>query len=92
MKLAKFLENTGVSPYEFAQSCGLAPTVIYKVIKEEKDIFLSVAVRISRSTNWVVRPEELISEKSINKKIKRPANSLKEKKKRLVKAKTKDGT
>lgn len=78
MKLIKFLEENGIAPYELAQSAGVAPSVMYKLINEEGDIFLSVAVRISRSTNWVVRPEELLADKIIEKRIKRPSSRLAE--------------
>lgn len=68
MKLAEYLEKSGLSINQFAIKCGIDKSTLSKFLREPKDLLLSAAVRISNATGGQVKTDELLYEEVYNKK------------------------
>jgi len=68
MKLKEFIDQWGISINKFAIKSKVAPATIRKLIASDgsKDVGLSVALKIERASNNMVKCEDLISEDLIN--------------------------
>ena len=83
MKLINYLNKAKVYASELARRANVSNTLISQILSQDKDILLSMAIKISRATNGEVRPEDLITEDVIHRKRKeKKFKPIKEKKPR----------
>lgn len=60
MKLKEYIEEVGIPINEFARRLKISPATIYNIFND-KDIRLSVAVKIEEATKGKVKCRELLS-------------------------------
>ncbi len=65
MKLRHYLDESGIKIGAFARKVKCTPATLQSIFNESHDVRLSLAIRIYRETKCKVKPEELLSEKSI---------------------------
>lgn len=71
MKLNEYLDKVGISVSEFSRRAGISVPTMFNILKDNRDLFLSVAVKIERQTKGEVTCSELLPESVIHKKRKK---------------------
>jgi len=62
MTLAGFLEKQGIKPSVFADSLGVAPSTILRIINRERLPGLELALQIREATGGLVQPDDFLTE------------------------------
>ncbi len=60
MKLSEYLDERGIPIAAFARKLGISAATIHHILKENRDLRLSVAVRIEEATKGSVVCRELL--------------------------------
>jgi DNA-binding transcriptional regulator YdaS (Cro superfamily) len=71
MKLREYLNEHGTPISVFARRAGVSEATIHNILDGNKDLYLSVALRIQKATKGQVTCEDLISEEIVQKGFKR---------------------
>lgn len=60
MDLIKWLDKQGLTPYKFARTIEIPPSILYEFIRGERKITSDMAEHLSKKTNGEVPREEFI--------------------------------
>lgn len=63
MKIRDYLEERGISASKFAKKIKISSVTMCGILDGEKDMFLSVALKICNETGGKVKPQELLEQK-----------------------------
>ncbi len=60
MKLATYLEETGVKPSAFAERLGVAPSTILRLVSGDRLPGLELAIQIREASDGKVQPDDFL--------------------------------
>jgi plasmid maintenance system antidote protein VapI len=60
MKLAEYFKKMGLQKIPFAKRVGISDSTLFSILREERDVMLSVAIRIEKETHGAVKCIDLL--------------------------------